>query len=59
MIPCPSDLRRAGELVDGTGYASAAFVGVFLGALGGYIVRSVLDHSIWRAKENDDRDQPA
>jgi len=59
MMPSAADLRRAGQFVDGTGYASAAFVGLFLGALGGFIVRSVLDHSIWRPKEKDDRDQAA
>jgi hypothetical protein len=48
MMPSANELRRAGELVPGTGYGSTALLGLFLGALAGYIIRTVLDYSICR-----------
>jgi hypothetical protein len=59
MMPSANELRRTGVFVDGTGYASAAFLGLFLGALVGYVIRTVLDRSIWWAPDNDDRDRAA
>lgn len=57
VMPSTVEIRRAGDFVDGTGYGSATVIGLFLGALVGYIVRTVLDYSIWSASKNDDRDQ--
>lgn len=52
--PSADELRRARTPVDGTGYGSAALLGIFLGALGGYILRAVLDHFLWSEPEDDD-----
>jgi len=54
LMPSPDELRGAGQIVDGTGYGSAGILGLVVGALFGYIVRTVLDHTVWRsAQEND------
>jgi len=43
LMPDPAEVRRAGEMVDGTGYGSAAIVGAFLGLLVAYVLRSAAD----------------
>ena len=43
LMPDPAELRRAGKMVDGTGYGSAAILGVFLGLLVAYVLRSAVD----------------
>ena len=43
FMPDPAELRRAGEMVDGTGYGSAAMLGLVLGLLVAYVIRSVAD----------------
>jgi hypothetical protein len=49
LMPSPDDVRHAGQVVDGTGYGSAGIFGLFAGAVVGYVVRTVLDYTIWRA----------
>ena len=57
LMPDPAELRRAGEIVDGTGYGSAALLGLFLGLLVAYVLRSVTDYVLDRddAVRNHDR----
>jgi hypothetical protein len=43
LMPDAAKLRRAGEMVDGTGYGSAAILGLFLGLLVAYVLRSAVD----------------
>lgn len=59
LMPSPDDLRRAGEVVGGTGYGSAGIFGLFGGALAGYIVRTVLDRTVWRSDRDGDVDRAA
>lgn len=59
LMPSPEELRRAGQIVDGTGYGSAGIFGLFAGALVGYIVRTLLDHTLWRSPQEDDDVDPA
>jgi H+/gluconate symporter-like permease len=59
IMPSAGQIRSVGGLVDGTGYGSAAVLGLFLGALVGYIIRTILDHSIWLPAKNDDHNRPA
>ena len=51
MMPDPVELRRAGEIVDGTGYGSAAILGLFLGLLVAYVVRSAVDFVLDRDEQ--------
>jgi hypothetical protein len=57
LMPDPAELRRAGEMVDGTGYGSAAILGLFLGLLVAYVIRSVGDFVLDRddAERNHNR----
>jgi hypothetical protein len=57
FMPDPAELRRAGEMVDGTGYGSAAILGLFLGLLVAYVIRGVADFVFDRddAVRNHDR----
>jgi hypothetical protein len=57
LVPSADELRRRGGMVDGTGYGSAALLGLLLGAIAGYVIPTILDYSIWWAPENADRDQ--
>lgn len=59
FMPSPHDLRRAGQMVDGTGYGSAGILGLFGGALVGYIVRTVLDRTVSRSDRDGNVDRAA
>ena len=52
LMPSAEELRRAGQIVDGTGYGSAGILGLFGGAFVGYIVRTILDHKVWRSAKD-------
>ena len=54
LMPSPHELRRAGQIVDGTGYGSAGIFGIVAGAVVGFIVRTVLDHTVWQRAEKKD-----
>ena len=59
LMPSPDDLRRAGQMVDGTGYGSAGILGLFGGELVGYIVRTILDRTVSRSDRDGDVDRAA
>jgi len=58
LLPSPDELRRARQMVDGTGYASAAILGLFAGALVGYVARTVLGRTVGHA-DRDGHVDPA
>ena len=57
LMPDPAELRRAGEMVDGTGYGSAAVLGLFLGLVAAYVLRSAVDFVLDRDDVVEDRDR--
>jgi H+/gluconate symporter-like permease len=59
VMPFTVQIRRAGDIVDGTGYGSAAVIGLFLGALVGYVIRTALDYAIWRESNTEDHNRAA
>lgn len=59
LMPSPGDLRRAGQMVDGTGYGSAGIFGLLAGALVGLIVRTVLDRTVGRSDRDGHDDRAA
>jgi H+/gluconate symporter-like permease len=59
LLPRSDKLLRAGEFVDGTPYGLTPFLGLILGALVGYIVRTALDMSLWWTPKDDDKDAAA
>lgn len=57
IMSANNDLLRRGELVDGTGYGSAGILGLIGGALVGYIIRTILDHTLWWSPEDSHDDE--
>ena len=57
FMPDPAELRRAGEMVDGTGYGSATILGVFVGLIVAYVLRSAADFILERNDEVANRDR--
>ena len=57
LMPDPAELRRAGAVVDGTGYGSAALLGLLLGLIGAYVLRSAVDFVLERDDTRTHHDQ--
>jgi hypothetical protein len=57
FMPDADELLRAGKFVDGTGYGSAGLSGLIGGAVIAYIVRTILDRTIWYLPKGDSTDR--
>ena len=59
LMPSADELLRHGQFVDGTGYGSARIFGLIGGALVAYIIRTILDHTLWWSPKDADGDRSA